>query len=634
MSETFGRYTVINQLGRGAMGVVYLASDPMLNRQVAVKTVDLSVEEPEEREFLRTRLFRDARAAAVLKHPNIVAIYDVFEDAGRAYVVMEYIEGDSLAAKLKRNPLPDTLSMLKVLGQMADALDYTHARGVIHRDIKPANVMIDTGGTTKIMDFGIARMSDTRTCTPTGMVMGTVEYMAPEQILGENIDGRVDQFALAVVAYQMMTGSTLYGPNNVATLTYKIVNEAPPPPCARNSYLPRAVDVVLAKALSKKPGDRFATCADFVGALTSAFSDAPTAPLPAPVAQAAAAPARAQTTMAMPQAGAAVAAEPPSSSKMPVIVAAAVVVLLGGTLAAVILKPWNRFPTLPAANSIAVNTTDKPAADPPAAPVKPPAETAAATPPPVAPKSAPEVSPPVTAPVKSEPLKPEPVKPEPPKPEPVTPPAAAPPVNTAPPANTAPMAAEPVGEIDIPPVIREPKMKDRPTPFNQAMLQGQQQAKNNDYVGALRSFGDAVALKPDSAPAHYSRGAVFQHLDQYDAAMRDYMDALRLDPRLVQAYTQLGNCLVHEHRDPQALVQFQRALELNANAPLALFGRGNIYMRRRDFAMALADYNRLLQINPRFAPGYQNRAVARQMMGDLAGAAQDRRIEQSLRNSH
>src|SRR5580700_5871868 len=238
MSETFGRYTVIGQLGRGAMGVVYLASDPMLNRQVAVKTVDLSVQEPDEREFLRNRLLRDARAAAVLKHPNIVSIYDVFEDAGRAYVVMEYIEGQSLAELLKINPKPNPTDMLKVLGQMADALDYTHSRGVVHRDIKPANVMIDAAGAAKIMDFGIARISDTRTCTPTGMVMGTVEYMAPEQIRGETVDGRADQFALAVVAYQMMTGSTLFGPNTLATLTYKIVNESPPPPCARNAALP------------------------------------------------------------------------------------------------------------------------------------------------------------------------------------------------------------------------------------------------------------------------------------------------------------------------------------------------------------------------------------------------------------
>ncbi|MEI9971473.1 MAG: serine/threonine-protein kinase [Ignavibacteriota bacterium] len=603
MSESFGRYTVISQLGRGAMGVVYLASDPVLNRQVAVKTVDLAVEEPEEREFLRSRLFRDARAAAVLKHSNIVAIYDVFEDAGRAYVVMEYIEGESLAATLKRNPLPDVSGLLKVLGQMADALDYTHARGVIHRDIKPANVMIDSTGTTKIMDFGIARMSDTRTCTPTGMVMGTVEYMAPEQILGETVDGRADQFALAVVAYQMMTGSTLYGPNSVATLTYKIVNEAPPLPCARNTNLPRSVDAVLGKALSKKPADRFATCTEFVRALATAFSDAPTAPVPTLTAQ------TAQTTVAMPPPASAAEVAPGPSSKAPVIAAAVAVLLLGGALAAVIWKPRNRFPTLPAANTMAVTTPASP-------PATAPAET---TPVPSVPHDAAPAAPADTAPKATDPPKVDPA----PKQEPASPiPSSAP--------AAAPMAAEPAAEIDFSSMPRDPKMKGGVTPFSQAMQRGQQQVRATDYVSALRSFGDAVALRPDSAPAHFSRGAAFQHLEQFEAAMRDYRNALRIAPQMVQAHVQLGDCLVQLHRDPEALVEFQRALELNPGAILALFGRANIHMRRREFAAALTDYNHVLQIAPRFAPAYQNRAAARQMLGDMPGALADRRVEQSL----
>ena len=383
MSETFGRYTVIGQLGRGAMGVVYLASDPMLNRQVAVKTVDLSVQEPEEREFLRTRLLRDARAAAVLKHHNIVAIYDVFEDAGRAYVVMEYIEGESLAARLKNNPIPDIAVVLKILRQMADALDYTHSRGVIHRDIKPANVMIDSTGTTKIMDFGIARISDTRTCTPTGMVMGTVEYMAPEQILGEALDGRSDQFALAVVAYQMLTGSTLFGPNTVATLTYKIVHEAAPLPRTRNASLPPAVDAVLIKALSKKAADRFPSCTDFAESLAQAFSDAPTAPLAAPVAMS-------PSTAAMP------APESATPSRAPLVAAALVVVLLGGALAAVVFKPWKLLNRAPAttASAVAPPATAPPESLPVAgpAPVKP---AAGATP--VAPTPEPAKPAPVSA---------------------------------------------------------------------------------------------------------------------------------------------------------------------------------------------------------------------------------------------
>jgi serine/threonine-protein kinase len=203
MQEQIGRYTVRNQLGRGAMGVVYLAEDTLLNRQVAIKTIDLGVEDPSEREFLRNRLLRDARAAAVLSHPNIVSVHDVLQAGDTACVVMEYVCGESLAARLRSGLRLEPEAIVRILRQMASALDYTHSRGVIHRDVKPGNVMIDTGGTAKIMDFGIARLSDTRTVTPTGMVMGTVEYMAPEQVKGETVDGRADQFSLAAVAYQM-----------------------------------------------------------------------------------------------------------------------------------------------------------------------------------------------------------------------------------------------------------------------------------------------------------------------------------------------------------------------------------------------------------------------------------------------
>jgi len=616
MGETFGRYSVIGQLGRGAMGVVYLASDPMLNRQVAVKTVDLSVQEPEERETLRNRLLRDARAAAVLKHPNIVAIYDVFEDGGRAYVVMEYIDGESLAARLKSNPFPDVSSMLKVLRQVADALDYTHARGVIHRDIKPANVMIDSSGAAKIMDFGIARITDTRTCTPTGMVVGTVEYMAPEQILGEALDGRADQFALAVLAYQMMTGSTLFGPNTLATLTYKIVNEAPPLPCTRNSSLPRGVDAVLAKALAKKPEGRFVTCTEFVETLARAFADAPTAPLPAPTLQA-----PPLQTPAQPQPSAAMAAAAPAESPVapaarsnaPVLVAAGLVVILGCVLAALILKPWNRSHEAPTTAAAVVN----PPATAPPEPVpvtpseasKPPAE-AAPTP------GTPTRTAPAT-PVKAESSP----APEPPKA------VAAPPKAEAAPAA---MADEPHGEdLPLPP---EPKLKSGPSPFQHAMRRGEQQVKARDFVNALHSFGDAVSIDPQSAPARYSRGTMFEHLEQFDAAIRDFQDAVRMDPNFVLAHTQLGACLAHLRRDDEAMKEYQRALELNPNAPLALFGRGNIYFRHKQYAAALRDYDKLIGINPRFAPGYQNRANAREAIGDLAGAAQDRRTEQSLRN--
>jgi len=575
------------------MGVVYLASDPMLNRQVAVKTVDLGLDDPDEREFLRNRLLRDARAAAVLKHPNIVSIHDVFEDGERAYVVMEYIEGDSLAARLKANPLPNAATILQVLGQMADALDYTHSRGVIHRDIKPANVMIDTAGTAKIMDFGIARIGDTRTMTPTGMVMGTVEFMAPEQIRGETVDGRADQFSLAVVAYQMMTGSTLFGPHTLATLTYKIVNETPPPPCTLNAALPQAVDAILAKALAKTPAERFTNCGEFVRALAQAFSDTPTTrvtaiPLPKPAGSA-------------------------RRSRLPVLTVVVAVVVavvaVGGALA--VWKPWERTPQPPeqvaAARPAAVTPSDVTPTDVTPAPVPTP-ETVAPAPSPVAePKPEPQEAKPNRA-VST--------------PQAVTPsPAALPPI--APPER--PAEAEPLP----PPAV--PKTGTIPAPFDMAIQRGQEQFKTKDYAGAIQSYKKAIELRPKYAPAYYSLGVAQYILERDELALQNYSEAIRLAPDMPLAYAARGVCLVRLHRDPDALIDFERALQLKPDLGIALNGRGGVYFRLGQYGRALRDYDEAIRSNPGFAPAYLNRARAREALGDFSGAAADRQREAELR---
>jgi len=569
------------------MGVVYLASDPMLNRQVALKTVDLGVDDPEEREFLRNRLLRDARAAALLKHPNIVSVYDVFEDGGRAYVVMEYVEGDTLSARLKANPLPDAPMILQVLRQMADALDYTHSRGVIHRDIKPANVMIDAAGTAKIMDFGIARISDTRTTTPTGMVMGTVEYMAPEQIRGETVDGRADQFALAVVAYQMMTGSSPFGPNTIATLTYKIVNEAPPPPSTRNASLPREVDTVLAKALAKTPSERFTNCCEFVGALAQAFFVAPTTPVgPAPVVVAQ----FTQPVIPVPEP-----VQPAKRSRSAVLAAVVAGLGLGGALA--VWKPWNRTlqpPDQVAAVSPATATpvpTRKPVASRPVALPKPHPPDAN---PMKAVSTSPNVTPPPVDPKRSEPL-------------------------------------EPRGEAELLPPPPVPKTGTNPTPFETAIQRGHEQLRTKDYPGAIQSFTKAIALRPNFAPAYYSRGVAHQNLEDNEVAVQNYSEAIRLAPDMALAYAARGVCLVRLHRDPDAMIDFQRALEMKPDLAFALNGRGGVYFRRKQYRMALADYDAAVKSNPRFAQAYLNRAHAREAVGDFRGANADREREAELR---
>jgi serine/threonine protein kinase/Flp pilus assembly protein TadD len=553
---TFGRYTVINQLGKGAMGVVYLAEDPALNRKVAIKTVELTVDDAQEREFLRTRLLRDARAAAILKHPNIVAIHDIFEDGTRAYVVMEYVEGASLAAQLQANPLPAPEVTLKVLSQMAAALDYTHSHGIIDRDIKPANVMIEAGGSAKIMDFGIARIADTRTSTPTGMVMGTVEYMAPEQIRGEELDGRADQFALGVVAYQMMTGSTLFGPHTLATLTYKIVNEMPPSPCARNAALPRGVDAVLARALAKAPSGRFGTCSEFVAALAQAFTDTPSTRLTV--------------------------APPARRSRAPVLAAVAAVLVLGAALA--VWKPWNRLRQTPQPVAVALPPSQRVALPPVAPPTARPADPL----------------------VKKAPL-----------------PVAAKPTETP---------SEPMEETELPtPPQPEPKSGTSLTPFDVAMKEGQEQLKNKDFTAALQSFTKAVALRPRGPQAHFDLGVAQQNLQQNEAAVQSYSQVIGLAPDNALAYAERGVCQVRLHRDDDALIDFQRALEIKPGLPIALNGRGGVAFRRKQYRLALADYDAAIRGNPKLAPAYANRAKAREAVGDLRGAAEDRQREAQLR---
>ena len=227
MRESVSRYRIVSTLGRGAMGLVYLAEDPLLNRQVAIKVVEFPEDEGTNREALHERLLRDAKAVANLSHPNIVNVHDVVEEGGSAFIVMEYIEGDSLAAYLRNGPFPEPAFIVRVLRQMASALDYAHSKGVIHRDVKPGNVMLGSSGVAKIVDFGIARMSDTRTSTPTGFLVGTASYMSPEQFTGAPLDGRADQYSLAAVAYEMMTGGTLFGEQTLPALAYKAVHEMP-----------------------------------------------------------------------------------------------------------------------------------------------------------------------------------------------------------------------------------------------------------------------------------------------------------------------------------------------------------------------------------------------------------------------
>ncbi|HXM45486.1 MAG TPA: protein kinase [Bryobacteraceae bacterium] len=272
--DRIGRYKIVRELGRGAMGVVYLATDPTIGRPVAIKTIRLGeVSNAEERARLRERLFREARSAGVLSHPGIVTIYDMEAQDDIAYIAMEYVNGPTLDQLISGQPLPAD-RMFSILGQAAVALDYAHQKGIVHRDIKPANIMVTEDGLSKITDFGIAKISTNEQFTMTGAIVGTPHYMAPEQVQGLAVDGRADQFSLAVIAFEMLTGEKPFTGEQLTTVVYKIVAEEPVPAHRLNSTLNQGITNVLRRALAKKPDARYPNCQKFVDALEAACAAA------------------------------------------------------------------------------------------------------------------------------------------------------------------------------------------------------------------------------------------------------------------------------------------------------------------------------------------------------------------------
>jgi tRNA A-37 threonylcarbamoyl transferase component Bud32 len=268
--EQIGRYKIVGELGRGAMGIVYKAQDPSIGRMIAIKSIRLNdLSDDAERVRMRDRLFREAQSAGILSHPGIVTIYDVAEEGGLAYIFMELVNGPPLEKMLKAEQTPDKETLLSVFRQTASALDYAHKKGIVHRDIKPANIMIHEDGTAKITDFGVAKIVSQH-MTQAGMIMGTPSYMSPEQVQGGVISGRTDQFSLAVIAYEVLTGDKPFTAEYLPTLLYKIVREDFEPPQRLNPTLSGDIEAVMRRALAKNPANRYETCAEFVVALSTA----------------------------------------------------------------------------------------------------------------------------------------------------------------------------------------------------------------------------------------------------------------------------------------------------------------------------------------------------------------------------
>ncbi|MFM2397226.1 MAG: hypothetical protein RLZZ144_476 [Pseudomonadota bacterium] len=262
MLSRLGRYEVLAELGQGAMGVVYRAIDPLIDRVVAIKTINLSLALDEKEEYER-RFYQEAKAAGRLSHPNIVTIFDVGKTGDIAYMAMEYLEGRELRDILNAEFALPIEQVLDIICQIATGLAYAHEHGIVHRDIKPSNIMVVRDGYVKITDFGIARMESAAVHTQTGLVLGSPKYMSPEQVMGKPIDLRSDIFSAGVMLYEMLTGQAPFAGENVNAIMYQTLNAAPLPPSRLNVAVPDMLNFIVAKALAKDPNDRYQNAKDF-----------------------------------------------------------------------------------------------------------------------------------------------------------------------------------------------------------------------------------------------------------------------------------------------------------------------------------------------------------------------------------
>jgi eukaryotic-like serine/threonine-protein kinase len=260
-----GRYEVLGELGRGAMGVVYRAVDPVIGRNVAVKTIRLSEQGTGlSRQELLSRFQTEARAAGLLTHPNIVVVYDAGEEDGLYYITMELVEGKSLQAQIDGGDSFPTARVIRILEQTCNALQFAHERNIVHRDIKPANLMLTGDDTVKVTDFGTAKILQFGTVQQTTHVMGTPSYMSPEQVKGKPVDGRTDIFSLGVVLYEMLTGEKPFPGQSITTVIYKIVNEDPIPPRQLNPSIHPGLNEIVLRALAKEPEQRYQSCREML----------------------------------------------------------------------------------------------------------------------------------------------------------------------------------------------------------------------------------------------------------------------------------------------------------------------------------------------------------------------------------
>ena len=263
--ERLGRYLLQDVIGQGAMGMVYRAQDPLLGRDVAIKTIRLEITRAEQDDF-EERFLREAKSAGKLSHPGIVTVYDAGEISNVAYIAMEYLQGQDLRELIRTEHRLAHDQIADIAAQIADALEYAHRHGVIHRDVKPGNIMVLPDGKVKLMDFGIARMQ-TSSMTQTGIMLGTPKYMSPELVIGGEADGRTDIYSLGIVLYQMLTGSAPFESNTIGTTLHRIMHDPAPHPTTLGISISPGFEYILNRALAKKPEKRYAHASEMANDL-------------------------------------------------------------------------------------------------------------------------------------------------------------------------------------------------------------------------------------------------------------------------------------------------------------------------------------------------------------------------------
>ncbi|MDE3090863.1 MAG: serine/threonine protein kinase, partial [Chloroflexota bacterium] len=256
IGKTVGNYQIVEEIGRGGMGTVFRGFQPSLNRPVAIKVLSPAL--AQDAEFFK-RFKQEALATAALDHPNIIHVYDTGEDQDVHYIAMEYIGGGNLYSRIRDQAAPmPVVEAARIAAQIATALDFAHRRGIVHRDVKPSNILLDPEGRAVLSDLGIARALEGTRLTHTGVMMGTPEYMSPEQAQGKPVDGRADLYSLGVVLYEMLTGRIPFQGDTPLVMLYKQIHEIPPDPNKLNPKIPKSLASVLRKALAKDPEKRYA----------------------------------------------------------------------------------------------------------------------------------------------------------------------------------------------------------------------------------------------------------------------------------------------------------------------------------------------------------------------------------------